>query len=107
MYLNINIKMLGDNNEIHLLEYLEEKKDVKCNRLFKHEHEIWNLNPSPTNENIFFSIYNTGDKFKASLWNIPKANKDEGRSENLDELLTFESKYRFYNFTNLIKRIHK
>jgi hypothetical protein len=88
---------LGGDNEIHLIQYNEENKDVVCSRLFKHEHEIWSINPCPTNEDLLITVYNTGESYKASLYQIPsKDKKDEGRAENLIELLTFQTKNRIH-----------
>ena len=87
--------MLGTDNEIHLVEYDEEKNDTYCLRLFKHESEIWDLSTCPRNESLFFSTYNTGEKFKTTLYEMPKKNnKDEGKAEILKELLTFPSENR-------------
>jgi len=63
---------LREDNEIHLIEVRESDRDrdIVCVNIFTHPCEIWSLTASPSNSNLFFTCYNTGVEFKASLWSI-------------------------------------
>lgn len=63
---------LREDNEIHLIEVREGDRDndIACINIFSHPFEIWSLTTSPSNPNLFFTCYNKGVEYKASLWQI-------------------------------------
>uniref|UniRef100_W8CE52 Protein TSSC1 n=1 Tax=Ceratitis capitata TaxID=7213 RepID=W8CE52_CERCA len=49
---------LKPTNQVHLLEFNEEKANVKS-KIYEHSlGEVWKLNSSPHNENLIASCYN-------------------------------------------------
>jgi WD40 repeat protein len=59
-----------EKNEIHLIEYLEEKNVIQCKSVFSHPHEILSLTTSPTVPKVLFSSYHDGASHRASLWKL-------------------------------------
>eukprot|EP01117_Protostelium_nocturnum_P015024 TRINITY_DN5783_c0_g1_i1.p1 TRINITY_DN5783_c0_g1~~TRINITY_DN5783_c0_g1_i1.p1 ORF type:complete len:365 (+),score=76.13 TRINITY_DN5783_c0_g1_i1:302-1396(+) len=89
---------LRGENEIQLVEYSEEDNSIKCQYILNHpQGEIWNVSPSPSNPNHFFTIYQpvqsnsmAEDNFKTCLWNL-KEDKKGGAS--LDPLFTLKGSH--------------
>jgi len=83
---------LNSFNEVHLIQYSEEKNDVWCVGLYPHKHEIWSISPCPSEKDLFFTVYNTGKEYKTSLWKMPplEETEKENSSAKLECLLTIE-----------------
>lgn len=78
---------LTSKNEIHLIEYLEDKKSIVAAKIFKHQNEIWSISPHPKNPDLFWTVYNTGKNFKTSLW---KNSYSDGKSHELSEVVSID-----------------
>jgi len=89
---------LRGNNEIQLLEYLEDENDIRCLGILSHTAgEIWNLAPSPSDPERFFTVYQqtlseNEAPFKATLWRC----KDNTKLEEV---------YSLQNINGILKSI--
>lgn len=86
--------MLNADNELHLLEYSEEKNDVWCLGIFPHKHEVWHVSPCPTQQDLLFTVYNTGKEFATTLYKVQHPSLDESAKEDdskLKPLFTIEN----------------
>ena len=82
------LSLKGNNNQIHLLEYVESTNLIECNAIWNHSSEIWSLSccPSSMNKDYFFTVWkkeqgSTG----ATLWSL-----EQGASVKLKHLLTLD-----------------
>eukprot|EP01112_Ceratiomyxa_fruticulosa_P013783 TRINITY_DN3894_c0_g1_i1.p1 TRINITY_DN3894_c0_g1~~TRINITY_DN3894_c0_g1_i1.p1 ORF type:complete len:370 (+),score=57.12 TRINITY_DN3894_c0_g1_i1:172-1281(+) len=86
----IGSQSLKDDNEVHLIEVTNgtpEQSTINCLHIFPHPYEIWSISPSPTNPNLFFTVYNSGLEYKTSLWKITdKDSQSHSRLEQQVEL---------------------
>ena len=82
----IGTNSLRDDNEVHFVQFYEDRGDISCERIFPHPSEIWQMSSCPTKEDTFFTVYNqgtivlvmvyfvssfifdVGGQFRASLW---------------------------------------
>lgn len=62
---------IREENEIHLLDFNEDANEVSCVKVYNHAEEVWGLAPSPCDPSLFFTCYNTGTGYGASLWRAP------------------------------------
>lgn len=81
-----------DNNELHLVEFDEEKAEV-TSQIFRHPYEIWGLSACPTDKDLFFSIYKREEGqalvSRATLWRLPQSEPGKG-SGDLVEVCTLD-----------------
>jgi hypothetical protein len=75
------LSLHSSENEVHLIEYSSEQNDVYNVGLYRHPHEIWSIAAHPNRPDLFFTIYNTGKLFEATLWQLPQ----NIYSDNIDE----------------------
>eukprot|EP01080_Neovahlkampfia_damariscottae_P002599 gene2599-3559_t len=103
----------NSNNEVHLIDYLEDSKNIWCIKIFPHENEIWSLSPSPIDQSLFWSIHNDGNEFKTTLWKMPEEEESvalkqqielSGFEERLHTVLWHPSLYQF-DVTNIEDRV--
>lgn len=79
---------LRDDNEIHVVKYTETSNEVACTAILNHPNEIWSISPCVCDRSLFFTTYNRGGKFGASLWRMPEEALDgTGRRLDIDECL--------------------
>ena len=62
---------LREENEIHVLEYVEDTGNVECRQVFNHPSELWDVQPCPSDNRTLFTAYNTGSTMKGTLWGLP------------------------------------
>ena len=43
------------------IEYDQETDTIRCEAVFSHKHEIWDLAPCPYDPSLLFTVYNTGE----------------------------------------------
>ena len=88
---------LREENEIHVLEYVEDTGNVECRQVFNHPSELWDVQPCPSDNRTLFTAYNTGSTMKGTLWGLPDPaeyleEKDGGGGgggrKSLEELVT-------------------
>jgi hypothetical protein len=81
---------LNTKNEIHLIEYLEEKKQVVGERILKHQYEIWNIAPHSKQADLLWTVYNTGKNFGTTLWKMDYHNSKNSDLTPMVELSDFQ-----------------
>ncbi|KOX76307.1 Protein TSSC1 [Melipona quadrifasciata] len=80
-----------NNNQVHLVELNEETGGLKT-QVFHHPiGEIWSLQASPTEPNIFITCYNTlsddgSCQMKGALWKLPELKEYTNDVESLKKL---------------------
>jgi EARP and GARP complex-interacting protein 1 len=62
---------LREENEIHVVEYVEDSGSIQCCQVFHHPSEVWDVQPCPGDNKLLFTAYNTGSTMKGTLWNLP------------------------------------
>lgn len=72
---------LNVKNEIHLIEYFEDKKSVQSVKMFKHTNEIWSISPNPTQSDLFWTVSNNKKEFVSTLYKI---NYNDPNSSDLE-----------------------
>jgi len=72
---------LREENEIHLLTKDENTETLTCKEVYAHRHEIWDIASSPALESLFFTVYNAGETYEATLWQASEASKLESKME--------------------------
>eukprot|EP00216_Chloropicon_sp_CCMP2111_P001511 CAMPEP_0198247548 /NCGR_PEP_ID=MMETSP1446-20131203/46531_1 /TAXON_ID=1461542 ORGANISM="Unidentified sp, Strain CCMP2111" /NCGR_SAMPLE_ID=MMETSP1446 /ASSEMBLY_ACC=CAM_ASM_001112 /LENGTH=398 /DNA_ID=CAMNT_0043931873 /DNA_START=36 /DNA_END=1230 /DNA_ORIENTATION=+ len=72
---------LREENEVHRITLLSDHSgdNLVCNEIFPHKYEVWDIAPSPVHENAFFTVYNTGARYEASLWQVVEQDQDQQR----------------------------
>lgn len=93
---------LNVKNEIHLIEYFEDKKSVQCVKMFKHTNEIWSISPHPTESELFWTISNNKKEFVTTLYKMPYNDQNSSDLEvKLDIIGSYAPiiKYDFHLFT--------
>ena len=79
-------------NEVHYLSKDEDTETLTCKGVYSHKQEIWDIASSPSLETLFFTVYNAGDTFEATLWQA-ESNKLEskfntkGKQKNVKKVL--------------------
>ena len=73
----VGTNRLGKENEIHHIEYVEDSNEIVCLSVMKHAHEVWDICPSPSDPDLFFTTYNEGSKRGVSLWRLPSLDDDD------------------------------
>eukprot|EP00939_MAST-03C_sp_MAST-3C-sp1_P002993 g2993.t1 len=86
---------LKDENEVHLLDFDEDAKEVRCLAVMNHPNEIWDLKPCPFDPDLLFTCHSDGLERQVTLWRMrrntegtKKASKDgnaDDETEDLDE----------------------
>eukprot|EP00941_MAST-03F_sp_MAST-3F-sp1_P001635 g1635.t1 len=61
---------LRQDNEIHLIEFIEDTNEIVCIQQFKHKHEIWDIAASPVDKKLVFTVYNKGRDYGSTLWRL-------------------------------------
>jgi WD40 repeat protein len=80
---------LREDNELHIIEYIEGASDVKCDRIFAHpKGELWSIAPSPADDTLLATVYNRGGTYGASLWSMAGSTDGDG-TQKLQELASF------------------
>ncbi|KAL6077337.1 EARP and GARP complex-interacting protein 1 [Balamuthia mandrillaris] len=80
---------LREENEVHLIEIVEDSEELQWERVgqYPHPKEVWNIAPCPSDPDLFFTCYNTGLEYRASLWRI----QGEGDYSELNEVVNLAS----------------
>ncbi|KAJ5067040.1 earp and garp complex-interacting protein [Anaeramoeba ignava] len=97
----IGTRSLREENEIHLVEYIEEKNEIICNRILDHKPEIWSLSSCNWDPSLLITGYNTGMEFAGSLWRI----KTQEEREKAGDFSDMEKLVDFNGFNGRIKSI--
>ncbi|KAF5274412.1 hypothetical protein FQA39_LY07292 [Lamprigera yunnana] len=91
------------NNQIHLVEFDEEKSTIKT-MVYNHSHgEVWKLNASPSNPLQIATCYNSVNRenlcsMRTGILNLP----DSDNNDNIENL-EFVTKFDTISFGNDIK----
>ena len=72
-------------NELHLIEFDDDRNEVNCCAVLPHTDEVWSLATHPTDPALFFSIHYHDRAYRATLWQIP-TDEDSSGGGVLDEL---------------------
>eukprot|EP00741_Cyanophora_paradoxa_P006687 tig00001030_g6468.t1 len=86
---------LREENEVHLLQFNEDVNEVRCERVYSHQHEIWDIAPCPSDAGLFFTCYNTGSETKAGLWKLTEGGHDGDVNQPLQPRCTLDPKGEF------------
>ncbi|XP_033199005.1 EARP-interacting protein homolog isoform X1 [Bombus vancouverensis nearcticus] len=85
-----------NNNQVHLVELNEETGSLKT-QIFHHPvGEIWSLQASPTEPNIFITCYNALNddgscRMKGALWKLPELKEYTNNVESLKNLADIDT----------------
>ena len=87
---------LREENEIHVIEYVEESGNIVCRQIFNHPSEIWDLKPCPERSDLLFTALNTGSTMKGTLWELPNdlggpEGDDSGNNNKIAERVNMKS----------------
>ena len=78
-----------DDNELQILEYSEEEKEVKCVGFFEHPNECWDIKSTPFDASLCSTVHiSQENQWGATLWRLPvtfPAAADEEEDEDEDD----------------------
>ena len=84
-----------EENELHVIEFDEDRNEVNSVSVFSHPDEVWQLASHPTLPALFTSVHYHGSADRATLWRIPEAATDDSSTSastadtgELSEVLT-------------------
>jgi len=92
----VGTMMMGKKNEIHQIEFDEDRNMIKCLKVLKHPAEIGQLSPCPHDANLLFTVFREGFETAGSLWQITDATSGTGAAE-LEQIFRFPDDKRAGN----------
>ena len=84
------------NNQVHLVELNEETGGLKTQVFHHPAGEIWSLQASPTEPNVFITCYNTlsddgSCQMKGAIWKMPELKEYTNDVEDLKKLANIDT----------------
>ena len=61
-----------EDNEVHLLDFDEDRNEVNCVAVLPHVDEVWALATHPSDPSLFLSAHFHHTRDRATLWSIPE-----------------------------------
>ncbi|KAJ3183334.1 Protein tssc1 [Gaertneriomyces sp. JEL0708] len=85
---------LKHSNELHLIDFDEDEYEI-THQKFPHQHEIWDIAPSPAHSDLVVTCYKDHGVSKASLWRLQGMEDSTSKLKNtmgqLDEVVVLET----------------
>ncbi|KAJ7545731.1 hypothetical protein O6H91_08G007500 [Diphasiastrum complanatum] len=66
---------LREENEVHVIQLSDNGADLRCEGLYTHQPEIWDLASCPFDALMISTVYASGGEYRASIWKIPERSK--------------------------------